>query len=76
MTHRWRDTHPTITLKGNAFGVLSLSHVRVGHRRLSSKTEKSLLTLVNRDYRIRRLAMTYSHMGKPHTTIGATAFHC
>ena len=24
---------------------------------------------------IRRLAMTYSHMGKPHTTIGATAFH-
>jgi len=21
------------------------------------------------------LAMTYSHMGKPHTTIGDTAFH-
>ena len=25
---------------------------------------------------IRRLAMTYSHMGRPHTTIGAFAFHC
>ena len=25
--------------------------------------------------RIRCLAMTYSHMGKPHTTIGDDAFH-
>ncbi|KPY68206.1 hypothetical protein ALO58_101734 [Pseudomonas savastanoi pv. savastanoi] len=22
------------------------------------------------------LTMTYSHMGKPHTTIGDTSFHC
>ncbi len=26
-------------------------------------------------YAIQSLAMSYSHMGKPHTTIGATAFH-
>ncbi len=26
-------------------------------------------------YLIRRLEMTYSHMGRPHTTIGAIAFH-
>jgi hypothetical protein len=25
--------------------------------------------------RIRSLAMTYSHMGKPHTTIGDASFH-
>jgi hypothetical protein len=25
---------------------------------------------------IKCLAMTYSHMGKPHTTIGDDAFHC
>ena len=25
---------------------------------------------------IRRLTMTYSHMGEPHTTIGAEWFHC
>ena len=24
----------------------------------------------------RSLAMTYSHMGKPHTTIGDAPFHC
>ena len=24
----------------------------------------------------RSLAMTYSHMGNPHTTIGAVSFHC
>ena len=40
-----------------------------------AKTKKSLLTSVNRDYRIRRLAMTYFHMRRPHTIIGAAAFH-
>ncbi len=28
-----------------------------------------------RTTKIGRLAMTYSHMGRPHTTIGAIAFH-
>ena len=41
----------------------------------STITKKSLPTLVNRDYRIRRLAMTYFHMGRPHTIIGAATFH-
>ena len=26
-------------------------------------------------YRYKSLAMTYSHMGRPHTTIGAKSFH-
>ena len=26
--------------------------------------------------RDKRLTMTYSHMGKPHTTIGDASFHC
>ena len=26
-------------------------------------------------FRIRSLAMTYSHMGRPHTTIGDASFH-
>jgi hypothetical protein len=28
-----------------------------------------------RDFGFRSLAMTYSHMGKPHTTIGDASFH-
>ena len=28
-----------------------------------------------RGFRVKSLAMTYSHMGKPHTTIGANPFH-
>ena len=32
-------------------------------------------TLTNLGFLFRSLAMTYSHMGKPHTTIGEESFH-
>ena len=41
---------------------------------LQTKLTSSSFTL--RDYRIWSLAMSYSHMGKPHTTIGDRSFHC
>ena len=33
-------------------------------------------TFVDGGFYFRRLAMTYSHMGRPHTTIGDASFHC
>ena len=40
-----------------------------------SKIKKNALTRLNQGVEIKNLAMTYSHMGKPHTTIGDTSFH-
>lgn len=64
--------------------VLDHNLVRIGIRRYECKLIKNLneksplreqraLSTLLRE--IRRLEMTYSRMGKPHTTIGATAFH-
>ncbi len=39
------------------------------------KSQLIQLALCSLIENIRRLAMTYSHMGRPHTTIGAIAFH-
>ena len=42
---------------------------------LSERTKKNTPTISDRGVRYRRLTMTYSHMGKPHTTIGDASFH-
>ena len=43
-----------------------------------TKTEYKKRAILADDpsFSIKCLAMTYSHMGKPHTTIGDDAFHC
>ncbi|SQH74623.1 conserved protein of unknown function [Shewanella benthica] len=41
---------------------------------IKSQTQKSHLIQVAFSLN-ERLEMTYSHMGRPHTTIGAIAFH-
>ena len=40
----------------------------------STKTKPQLLSQLG--FRNLILTMTYSHMGKPHTTIGDASFHC
>jgi hypothetical protein len=37
--------------------------------------EKRPDALASGRFRVKSLTMTYSHMGKPHTTIGAKSFH-
>ena len=34
-----------------------------------------VFTFLESEKKIKSLAMSYSHMGKPHTTIGANSFH-
>ena len=40
----------------------------------AGKTKPQLLSQLG--FRNLILTMTYSHMGKPHTTIGDASFHC
>ena len=41
----------------------------------SVRAKKNTPTMTDRGVRYRCLTMTYSHMGKPHTTIGDASFH-
>ena len=41
----------------------------------SPHAQKSRFALTKRLFQIKSLAVTYSHMGRPHTTIGAERFH-
>ncbi len=50
-----------------------IPHVQLSHYQRTN-TKKALAFLLGLSL-IWRLAMTYSHMGKPHTTIGEAAFH-
>jgi hypothetical protein len=45
------------------------------NNREASPSNKKPLTLKRSGVGIRCLAVSYSHMGKPHTTIGAEHFH-
>ncbi len=45
-------------------------------RPLKTKHKKRAILTDDPFFIVRCLAMTYSHMGKPHTTIGDDAFHC
>ena len=47
----------------------------VGHGFLNPETKKTPATYATGVFTFRSLAMTYSHMGKPHTTIGDEPFH-
>ena len=38
--------------------------------------DKTPVSVSRQGFRNSILTMTYSHMGKPHTTIGDTSFHC
>ena len=62
-SHRGRcdDSRPLPNKSGSA-------HVRVPR---IAKTP----TVSDRGFLFRSLTMTYSHMGRPHTTIGDTSFH-
>ena len=51
------------------------SQVRTGQRFLASIKNKTPAAFAAGVFFFRSLAMTYSHMGKPHTTIGDTSFH-
>ncbi|GIU18363.1 hypothetical protein TUM4261_39080 [Shewanella sp. c952] len=64
------------------------THGHIGHTAISVMQSSTFKLLTRSNYRrkkarcvsnglsrIRRLEMTYSHMGKPHTTIGDTVFH-
>ena len=43
---------------------------------IASKNEETPAAALQGSLRFWCLAMTYSHMGKPHTTIGDASFHC
>ena len=71
------STSPVLTLlshgRAAASGAVNLPPVRVIARQCPIRKNPGLIeTGVSV---IKCLAMTYSHMGKPHTTIGDTAFH-
>ena len=42
---------------------------------LNKQVRYFFFTFLKSEKKIKSLAMSYSHMGKPHTTIGAIAFH-
>jgi hypothetical protein len=69
-TSTWKECHCVATL--SSFPCSSWSSRQ-------SRNNEKIPALLSKDWDlsfIRRLAMTYSHMGRPHTTIGAIAFHC
>ena len=42
---------------------------------LNKQVRYFVFTFLKSEKKIKSLAMSYSHMGKPHTTIGANSFH-
>ena len=52
------------------------SQVRTGQRTTAILKNKTPTGYPVGVFFFRSLAMTYSHMGKPHTTIGDAPFHC
>ena len=52
----------------------ALMHILI-HLLQMQKSQLIQLASLHLNEIIRRLAMTYSHMWRPHTTIGAIAFH-
>ena len=61
-----------LTLKQDAYNTLSASKVNI---KLSRFHENIMVTRLTETSRNLSLAMSYSHMGRPHTTIGAVVFH-
>ena len=47
-----------------------------GELRFMSRKNKTPVCVSRQGFRNSILTMTYSHMGKPHTTIGDASFHC
>ena len=45
-------------------------------RMFSTAQNKTPVRVSKQGFRNLILTMTYSHMGKPHTTIGDASFHC
>ncbi len=43
---------------------------------IASQNNKTPVYVGRQGFRNLILTMTYSHMGKPHTTIGDAPFHC
>ena len=56
-------------------GLTLLSHGKPHATETTNPRTKKRATLTCDPFLIRSLAMTYSHMGKPHTTIGDASFH-
>ena len=56
--------------------VLHRGQARSYNDPFSSRTNKTPERVSDQGFWNLILTMTYSHMGKPHTTIGDTSFHC
>ena len=62
-------------LRYRGFHMAACGCVRTGERINTSKTENPGSKKRYRGFLFWSLAMTYSHMGIPHTTIGDASFH-
>ena len=56
--------------------ILDLSHKPESNRMSAHPKKQNPSRIATGVFFFRSLAMTYSHMGKPHTTIGDAPFHC
>ena len=55
--------------------VLGRGRRMVGRRGFMARKNKTPVCVSRQGFRNSILTMTYSHMGKPHTTIGDASFH-
>jgi hypothetical protein len=69
----WAVCGPVVSWRFSRAGSL-LRGLRRAWLLCGAKTKPQLLSQLG--FRNLILTMTYSHMGKPHTTIGDASFHC